>query len=147
MRKSYFKDISIGAYNLIAGLGITIKAFIKPTMTVQYPRATNYIPPRFRGHTELARDPETGTTTCIVCGICEKNCPSGCIKVYGEKPEGGKKKVLTKYLLNFTFCSLCGICVEICPTRSLIFSNEYNLAGFSREDFHYDLLQRMGKGK
>jgi len=140
---SYLKDIVTGAYSLITGLGVTIKAFVNPIVTVQYPRATIPIPPRFRGHTELIRDPETGTTRCIVCGMCEKNCPSGCIKVYGEKPEGAKRKVLTKYLLNFTTCSLCGICVEICPTKALTFSNEYNLAGFSREDFHYDLLQRL----
>ncbi len=143
MRRDYLKDILIGAYSLITGLGVTIKAFVKPIVTVQYPREILTIPARFRGHTELVRDPETGATTCIACGICERNCPSGCIKVYGEKPEGAKKKMLTKYLLNFTTCSLCGTCVEICPTHSLTFSKEYNLAGFSREDFHYELLQRL----
>jgi len=57
--------------------------------------------------------------------------------------EGKKKKTLSLFTLDFTKCSLCGTCVEICPTQALEFSNEYNLAAFSREAFHYDILKRL----
>jgi NADH-quinone oxidoreductase subunit I len=63
--------------------------------------------------------------------------------VAGAKPEGSKKKVLTKYQLNFTTCSLCGICVESCKPNAINFSKDYNLAGPSKEAYIFDLLKRL----
>jgi len=140
---AYFSEIFGGFYSLLVGLGITIKAFFQPVVTLQYPRESVKMTPRFRGHIELVRDPETGESKCIVCGMCQKNCPTGCISVAGEKPEGSKKKVLTKYNLNFTTCSLCGICVESCKPEAITFSKDYNLAGPSKEAYYFDLLKRL----
>jgi NADH-quinone oxidoreductase subunit I len=78
--------------------------------------------------------------------MCDQDCPSNCITVVGEKREGEKRKTLTSYSLDFTKCSLCGICVEVCPTQALDFSDEYELAGFTREEYHYDLLRRLEEG-
>ncbi len=136
-----------GAVSLIVGLGVTIKAFFRPVITCQYPRELIDISPSFRGHTKLVGDDENPEKTrCIVCGMCEKSCPSGAIKrIDGEKKEGEKKKTLTAYILDFTTCSQCGICVEICPVDALAFSADFNPAGYSREDFHYDLLKEYLK--
>jgi len=112
-------------------------------VTVQYPRERLDITPNFRGHTELVRDPETGLHRCIVCMMCEKDCPSGCITIMGESREGVKGKVLTSYQLDFTKCSLCGACVEVCPTSALCYSQEYALAGFSPDEYRYNLLTRV----
>jgi len=139
----YFKELFSGTWSLLVGLGITIKYFFQPVVTVQYPRQTLKIPPRFRGHIELTRDEETGDPRCIVCGMCQRACPSNCITVNGEKPEGAKKKVLTSYVLNFTTCSLCGMCVESCKPNAITFSKDYNLAGVRKEDFIMDLLKRF----
>ena len=139
----YFGDIFGGFYSLMVGLGITIKAFFQPVVTLQYPRESLKMTPRYRGHIELVPDPETGASLCIVCGMCQKNCPTGCITVAGAKPEGSKKKVLTKYILNFTTCSLCGICVESCKPNAINFSKDYNLAGPSKEAYIFDLLKRL----
>jgi len=139
----YFKELYDGTKSLAVGLGITFKYMVGPVITVQYPRETLEMTPRFRGHIDLVADPETGEPTCIVCGMCQRNCPSGCISLAGEKPEGGKGKVLTKYTLDFTKCSLCGICVESCPKDAITFSKEYNLAGFSKEAYVFDLLKRL----
>ena len=98
--------------------------------------------PRFRGHIELIRDGETGQPNCVVCLMCQKACPSRCIAVEGEKPEGGKRKVPTKFILDFTTCSLCGLCVESCKFNAIRFSKAYNLAGTRKEEFIMDLLHR-----
>lgn len=145
----YVLDIIRGAISLLVGMGVTIKAFFSPVVTCQYPRETINISPRFRGHTKLVADSENPDRTgCIVCGMCVKNCPSNSIKkVEGEKKEGEKKKTATEYVLDFTTCSQCGICVETCPTDALAFSADYNLAGFKREDFHFDLVKEFEKRK
>src|SRR3990170_7912710 len=91
-----------GAGSLLAGLGVTIKAFFQPVVTSQYPRELIEISPRFRGHTKLLADRENpGRVACIACGICAKNCPSGSIlNVEGEKRAGEKRKTGTTYQLN-----------------------------------------------
>jgi NADH-quinone oxidoreductase subunit I len=72
-----------------------------------------------------------------------RECPSDCIVVDGEKREGVKGKYLTIFTLDFTKCSLCGACVEVCPTKALDYSDDYELAGFTRDEFYYDLLKRV----
>lgn len=138
-----------GAGSLLAGLGVTIRAFFQPVVTSQYPRELLTISPRFRGHTKLLADSENpGKTACIACGICEKACPSGSIKpVEGEKREGEKRKTATVYILDFTTCSQCGICVESCPSDALAFSADFNLVGVKREDFCFDLIKEFEKRK
>jgi NADH-quinone oxidoreductase subunit I len=144
---TYVVDIVKGAISLVVGMGVTIKAFFSPVVTVQYPRQTIDITPRFRGHTKLVADEERPERTkCIVCGMCERNCPSkSIVRVTGVKMEGEKKKTATEYILNFTTCSHCGICVETCPVDALAFSAEYNPVGYHREDFHYDLVKEFEK--
>jgi NADH-quinone oxidoreductase chain I len=141
--KEYFSQLFTGAKSLLVGLCVTFREMLRPPVTVQYPREKIDITASFRGHTELVMDPKTGTHRCIVCMACDRDCPSSCITVIGETREGVKGKVLTSYRLDFTKCSLCGICVEVCPTSALCFSHEYELAGFSREEYHYDLLKRL----
>lgn len=140
---AYFKEIFAGLWSLLVGLRLTLRYALMPTVTVHYPFETLPVSPNFRGHTDLVIDRETAESKCISCGLCERACPSQCIVVRSEKPEGAKKKVLVGYDLDFTKCSLCGNCVEVCPTDALEFSQEYQLAGFSRHDFHFELVGRM----
>lgn len=141
--RAYFTNLFSGARSLLKGLVVTLGELCRPAVTVPYPRRKLELPVAFRGHTELVRDPQSGNHRCIVCLMCQSDCPSSCILVQGEKREGVKGKVLTAYYLDFTRCSLCGICVEVCPTTALAFSREYELAGFSRDEFRYDLLKRL----
>jgi NADH-quinone oxidoreductase subunit I len=141
----YFKEIISGSVSLVTGLWITFKYMWQPVITLQYPRQSLKMTPRFRGHIELTCDEETGEPKCIVCGLCQRACPSNCITVIGEKPEGAKKKVLTKYILNFTTCSLCGLCVESCKPDAITFSHDYNLASLRMEDYIMDLRQRFAE--
>src|SRR5215467_9393533 len=141
--KNILTEIYFGLKSLFIGMRITLGQFFKPTITVHYPYETLKIPPRFRGHIELVRDPATGKPKCFVCKLCEKACPSDCITVDGIKPEGAKRKTVTTYRLDFTKCSLCGSCVEACRDGAIRFSREYNLAGTRKEDFIMDLFKRL----
>lgn len=141
--KNALKEIVGGFNSLVTGMRITIGQFFKPIVTVQYPHETLKIPPRFRGHIELVRDPETGKPLCYSCKLCERACPSDCISVDGAKLEGAKKKSVTTYTLDFTKCSLCGSCVEACRDGAIRFSRDYNLASTSKEQFVMDLFKRL----
>jgi NADH-quinone oxidoreductase subunit I len=138
----YFTELFTGAKSLLDGMWVTLKEFPRRPVTLNYPHESVKMYPRFRGHIELIGDQE-GKSNCIVCSMCQRACPSGCISLAGVKPEGEKKKVLTSYILDFTTCSLCGSCVESCNFNALRFSNEYNLASTNKEDFIMDLLKRL----
>ncbi len=139
----YWNDIFGGAKSLVVGLSITTSEFFKPVVTEQYPHVVPKIPARFRGHIELVKNEKTGKPKCIVCGMCMRACPSSCITLAGKKPEGEKKKALTKYILDFTKCSLCGSCIESCKFKAIQFSHDYNLASTRKEDFIFDLRKRL----
>ena len=144
----YFSEIFNGSKSLLIGMGITFREFFKPVVTVQYPYQTIKMSARFRGHIELIAD-EDGKPKCVVCGMCERACPSGCISLgsisVDIEVDGKvkKKKVLSKYELDLTKCSLCGQCVENCNFGAIDFSKEYNLASTRKEDFHFNLLKRL----
>jgi NADH-quinone oxidoreductase chain I len=139
---SYFKEIMVGFYSLLAGMAVTIRYFFKPIVTVQYPREKIIMTPRYRGHTQLALDAESGTHTCIACELCARTCPSQLITVKGVKVDA-KKKVPWQYIIEYQYCSLCGLCIEVCPTKALEWSGEYRLANFSRQESVFDLLTRL----
>lgn len=82
--KQYFTLLFIGTKSLLVGLGVTFRALLSPAVTVHYPRQKIAITPNFRGHTLLVKDRSTGRHRCIVCMMCERNCPSNCITVVGE---------------------------------------------------------------
>ena len=145
---SYFKEIAVGFWSLLGGMAVTIRYFVKPIVTVQYPRAKIQMTPRYRGYPQFIIDPETHTHKCIACEMCARICPSQLITVEGTKFPGEKQKRATKYVHEHQYCSLCGLCVEVCPTTALDFSKVYNLVGFSREDCvidHLTLLQARQK--
>jgi formate hydrogenlyase subunit 6/NADH:ubiquinone oxidoreductase subunit I len=137
---SYFKEIAVGFWSLLGGMAVTIRYFVKPIVTVQYPREKIPMSPRYRGYPQLVIDPETQTHTCIACEMCARICPSQLIALEGTKFPGEKQKRATRYVHEHQYCSLCGLCVEVCPTTALEFSPVYRLVGFSREDCVLDHL-------
>lgn len=139
----YWNDVFGGTKSLVVGLSITAREFFKPVVTEQYPWFVPEMTEKYRGHIELVGNEKTGKPKCIVCGMCQRACPSGCISLTGKKQEGEKKKSLTKYHLDFTTCSLCGTCIESCNFGAIQFSKEYNLASTRKEDYIFDLLKRL----
>ena len=145
---TYFKEIATGLWSLLAGMAVTIRYFVKPVVTVQYPRQKIQMSPRYRGYPQFILDPDTQTHRCIACEMCSRICPSQLITVEGAKFPGEKQKRGTKYIHEHYYCSLCGLCVEVCPTTALEFSKVYQLVGLSRQDAvldHLILLQQRQK--
>jgi NADH-quinone oxidoreductase subunit I len=139
----YWNDVFGGTKSLVIGLSITAREFFKPVVTEQYPWEVPTMTELYRGHIELVGNEETGKPKCVACGMCQRACPSGCITVAGKKPEGEKKKVVTKYVLDFTKCSLCGTCVESCNFGAIQFSKDFNLASTRKEDYIFNLIKRL----
>ena len=58
---SYFKEIAVGFWSLLAGMAVTIRYFVKPIVTVQYPRAKDPDVPEVSGLSPVyhrSRDPD-----------------------------------------------------------------------------------------
>lgn len=55
---------------------------------------------------------------CIGCKICEKNCPTGAIKVNGAIAE-----------IDYSLCTGCDMCVEKCPRKIIWSSQSQNRIG------------------
>ena len=158
-------------WSLLVGLKITGREFTRPQITVHYPRRAVDTLPTYRGHIELVGKPkQPEVPRCITCMLCASVCPSSCIRIKKAKPPPPekaaptppahangplveperapppKKKVVKTpgvFTLDYTLCSLCGLCVQSCPVDALRFSTDVYLAGFTREEFHYDLMARL----
>lgn len=111
---------------LIKGLGITIRHFFKPKVTVQYPEQRLPLPDRFYGRPEFYYD------KCIACNQCVNACPNKVIKL--ETDTVDKKKVVTKYEFDQQYCLFCGMCEEACPKDAIKFSNDFELTQYHRPD-------------
>ena len=90
----YLREVVIGAKSLLTGMAVTAKYGLSKTVTVHYPYEQIDITPNFRGHIDLVMNPKNGKHKCISCMMCQRACPSGCIDIHAEKPEGAKKKQL-----------------------------------------------------
>lgn len=76
-----------------------------------------------RGHIENKID------ECILCGICQRVCPSNCIRV--DRKEG-------TWAYQPFECIICGVCVENCPKKSLKIGKEYR----ESTDKKYDIVMK-----
>lgn len=96
--------------------------FKKP-VTTEYPAKPAVYPERSRGHIEIDID------DCISCGMCERSCPPGALKV--SMQDG-------TWTINRFDCIQCGYCVEKCPKKCLHMTAGYQEpeAQKSEETFH-----------
>ncbi|MEG0071030.1 MAG: 4Fe-4S binding protein [Raoultibacter sp.] len=83
---------------------MTLGAIFKTPETIQYPAQTRFVPEGLKGH--IAIDIEQ----CIMCGICEKHCPTDSIAV--DKAAG-------TWTINRFSCIQCGYCTRECPKSCL----------------------------
>ncbi len=139
-------SIFTGAASLLKGMSVTLRALFTKPVTMPYPHKEPELTEAYRSAIELIRFEETGTHDCVACLQCEQICPSFCIKIDGDRPEGMKKKRATQFDMDFALCSLCGLCIDVCPTTTLKYSRIYDEAGYQREWVH-DLLEDFRDGE
>ncbi|MCH5333474.1 MAG: 4Fe-4S binding protein [Agathobacter sp.] len=90
--------------NLMNFTGTMLKNLFSKPVTVNYPAKPAVYPERSRGHIEI------NIESCVLCGLCAMNCPSGAIKV---DRQGGT------WSINRFDCVQCGYCTEKCNKKSL----------------------------
>lgn len=117
--------------------------YLHGTFSIQYPEEKVPMWPRFRGPLIHLRDAETGQPRCTACGLCERACPHGCIKVEGEGK--GKERKPTLYQYNVGRCIFCRQCVEACPFNAIELSRFYELACYDKDTL-WDLPRLLELG-
>ncbi|MDX1936983.1 MAG: NADH-quinone oxidoreductase subunit NuoI [Flavihumibacter sp.] len=139
---------SLYLWNILKGMGITLKHFFKKKATISYPEQTRPFSPVFRGLHVLNRD-EEGRENCTACGLCAVACPAEAItmeaaeRLPGEENLYREEKYAAKYEINMLRCIFCGLCEEACPKDAIYLSETFAPANYQRQTFIYgkpDLL-------
>ena len=125
----------------MAGYGVTLSSFFRPTVTEQYPREEARVMPRFHGRHQLNRYAD-GLEKCVGCELCAWACPADAIFVEAasntpDEQYSAGERYGRVYEINYLRCIFCGMCIEACPTRALTMTNEFELAEYPREDDIY----------
>ncbi len=123
----------VAIWQLARGMGVTMLNFVRPKVTEQYPenRGRHEYFKRFRAELTMPHD-DSCHHKCTACGLCEKACPNGTIRVEARKDEEGKR-VLDKYTYDIGSCIFCALCVEACPFGAIEFDNGFEHSVFTRE--------------
>jgi NADH-quinone oxidoreductase subunit I len=105
--------------DILAGLKLTGKYFLKKKVTIQFPEEVTPISPRFRGHMLALRRYPNGEERCIACKLCEAVCPALAITIESEERADGSRRT-TRYDIDAFKCIYCGLCEESCPVDSIV---------------------------
>lgn len=142
---NYVREAVHAGKTMLEGLGVTIKEYFEPPITVQYPEQRLDLPGWFRGIPALKTDLKTGAYMCTACGMCETACPVDAISIESHTNEN-KKKIVDRYDLDMTKCMLCNLCVEACPFDSLVMANDFELSDYDHNKLTFDFKQLLQIG-
>ncbi|MBQ2699437.1 MAG: 4Fe-4S binding protein [Firmicutes bacterium] len=106
--------------------GMALRHFmLKKPATISYPHGPLQLEPGYRGKIEYHGE------SCIGCMLCAKDCPAGAIKIVNV---GTPEKKQFEMRLDYAHCIFCAQCVDSCRKGCLSFTDNIELAGFSRGD-------------
>jgi len=130
-----------GLLELLRGLSITLKAFLSPTVTYQYPEYKRPVRERFKGRHVLQRY-DNGLEKCIGCALCAAACPADAIFVEASENSDGERyspgeRYASTYEINMLRCIFCGFCADACPTEAIVLEHSYELTYTDRRDAIY----------
>ncbi len=118
---------------ILNGLLVTMRNFLRPATTIQYPEQRVVQHPRFRGEEFVWYEER-----CTGCASCAKYCPLGIIRIVTE-PGGtlmaeGQSYAIDTFDIDIARCMFCGLCVEACPYDALFMGSGFEEATYSRKD-------------
>jgi len=134
---------------IFEGLSLTFRYLFKEPITVSYPEIKRQPSQRFRGRHWLRLWPD-GQERCVGCQLCQIVCPVHAILVIPadnppDKPLSKAKRYAKEFQINMLRCIFCGSCEEACPVDAIILSNDYELAGYRREEMIFTKEKLMEK--
>ncbi len=131
MKKLAYWIKTFTLWELLKGLRLTGRYFLKRKTTIQYPEEETPISPRFRGMLALRRY-ANGEERCIACKLCEAVCPACAITIEAGPRQADGSRRTKKFEIDAFKCINCGFCEEACPVDSIVLTSE----------MHYHLKQR-----
>ena len=96
---------------------MTFGSLFKKPETVLYPIERKPQPEGLKGQIAI------NVNTCILCGLCERSCPTSCITV--DKAE-------SSWSIDRFACIQCNYCTTVCPKDSLVMNPDYASASVMR---------------
>ena len=124
---------------------LSMRYFLSPKPTIDYPFEKGYISPRFRGEHALRRYPN-GEERCIACKLCEAACPAQAIHIEaGPRQRDGSRRT-TRYDIDMTKCIYCGFCQEACPVDAIVEGPNFEFATETREELFYTKEKLLANG-
>lgn len=129
---------------ILQGMGLTLKYFFKPKVTINYPMEKGPLSPRFRGEHALRRYPN-GEERCIACKLCEAVCPALAITIEAEPRDDGSRRT-TRYDIDMTKCIYCGYCQEACPVDAIVEGPNFEFSTETREELMYNKEKLLANG-
>ncbi len=142
MKKKWKGTTASKVIAMLKGLLIVFKYGFKKPATIRYPEERRKLPSRSRGRHYLTKWND-GKERCVGCELCAIVCPSQAIYVKPanntpQEQHSHGERYAADFQINMLRCIYCGYCEEACPTGAIILSNEFELAGYTRESLIFD---------
>ncbi|MBI4623113.1 MAG: NADH-quinone oxidoreductase subunit I [Verrucomicrobia bacterium] len=135
---------------ILGGLKTTLRHFVTPKQTMEYPEQRPAIPPGYRGVPVLVKDPH-GREKCVSCQLCEFVCPPKAIRITpgeisADAPDAHVERAPREFDIDMLRCIYCGLCQEVCPEEAIFLQNQYSMSGYTRAEMinHKDRLYELG---